>query len=106
MIDLDQNANLPELPANLDFTFSPHTVDDLAEVWRTNRRTIFRRLSDIRPIIGKPVNKCYTPMQVLIMCFIWDTPQKYYRTIIWMQTHGYDKYFAKKYGFEHKLKGK
>ena len=96
MDDLD----LPTIPPDLGFVFKNHTIERLHELWNCSRRTMTKRLSKFRDLLGVRIGQEYSADQVIIMCMIWEPPEAYYHAFKFMETHGWTKFIAMKYKLE------
>ena len=92
--------SLPPFPTDLGFEFKSQTLDELRTLWGCSKRTLCTRISKVRDLLGVHVGKLYTPEQIIIMCLIWEPPNKYYNAFQWMEVSGWKEYYAKKYNME------
>lgn len=93
-------SHLPPFPPDLGFDLKNQTIEDLRILWRCSRRTITNRIRKIRDLLGTRVGTFYTADQVIIMCLIWEPPDKYYHFFKWMEVNGWKDYYAKKHKLE------
>lgn len=89
----------PGLPENLGFPFRHHTITELMELWDMSRSSLFGKIKQFRHIIGPSLGKRYSAEQVIIMCFLWEPPEKYYQFIIWLELNGMKEHYFKKFNY-------
>ncbi len=95
-----ESANLPPFPQNLGFEIKNQSIEDLSVLWDCSRRTLTERIRRIRDLLGARLGTLYTADQVIIMCLIWEPPEKYYNFFKWMEVNGWKEYYAKKHKLE------
>jgi hypothetical protein len=84
-------------PPNVKLPYHAHSISELTDLWNISRSSLFRRLDISRKYIGSARGKMYSSEQVILLCFLFQPPAKYFEGIIWMEINGWKTYLYNKY---------